>query len=409
MKTSKSIWLAMLCAVSCSASAASYSVLDIGGLGGANVVATGLNNLGQVVGYATTASSQQHAFVTGYDGRGMVDIGTLGGTTSAAWAINDAGQIVGSASLAGNVSTHAFVTTGPTAPLRDLGTLGGRNSAAYGINNAGQIAGVSDMGSKSLVQGATHVFVSQGQGALSDVGTLADPSKTGASGLGSATLKVAGINETGQIAGSVASDYYFRDSDTGMWYPTGASDGNDFKGFSVGANGLGWQSITPTVSQISFNVRGLNDLGYVVGNWVSSRTGFSAAFVIDPNGAGLHELGMPGGWASTAYDINNVNQIVGGATFSNTSTVLRAFVTVGGTVMDLNSLVDLTDGSYLTVARAINDEGQIVASSSNGRTYLLSPMAAVPEPEASQMVFFALGVICLIAGRERGKWTKPHG
>ena len=97
MKKGKSIALALLCAASCSASAASYSMLDIGSLGGANVVATGLNNLGQVVGYATTTASQQHAFVTGHGGRGMVDMGALGGTTSAAWAINDAGQVVGSA------------------------------------------------------------------------------------------------------------------------------------------------------------------------------------------------------------------------------------------------------------------------------------------------------------------------
>lgn len=409
MKTNKSIWLAMLCAASCSASAASYTVLDIGGLGGANVVATGLNNLGQVVGYATTASSQQHAFVTGYGGRNMVDIGTLGGTTSAAWAINDAGQVVGSASLAGNASTHAFVTVGPTSQLKDLGTLGGRNSVAYGINNAGQIAGVSGMGSQSLVQSATHVFVSNGQGALSDVGTLADPSKPGVSALGSTNLKVAGINAAGQIAGSAASDYYLKDSDAGTWYPSGGSDGYSLQGFSVDASGSSWQSITPAVSQVAFNVRGLNDSGFVVGNWASLSNGSSAAFVIGPNGDSFNELGMPGGWSSTAYDINNSNQIVGGATFSNTSSVLRAFVTVGGRVVDLNSLVDLTDGSYLTVARAINDGGQIVASASNGRTYLLSPTAAVPEPEAVQMVFFALGVIGLLAGRERGKSNKPHG
>lgn len=401
MNTSKSIALALLCAASFSASAASYSVLDIGSLGGADVVATGLNNFGQVVGYATTASSQQHAFVTGHGGRGMVDIGTLGGTTSAAWAINDAGQIVGSASLAGNVSTHAFVSVGPNYQLKDLGTLGGRNSAAYGINNAGQIAGVSQMGSDSLVRGAAHVFVSGESGALSDLGTLTDPSKAGTSALGSVNLKVAGINATGKIAGSAASDYYLKDFDSGVWHPTGASSGENFEGFGVEANGGAWQTLTPAVSQVAFNVRGLNDLGYVVGNWVSRRNGFSSAFVINPSGDSLRELAMPGGWLSTAYDINNLNQIVGGATFSGASSVMHAFVTIGDAVVDLNSLVDLTDGSYLTVARAINDGGQIVASSSNGRTYLLSPMAAVPEPEAIQMVLTALGVLGLLVRRQK--------
>ena len=290
---------------------------------------------------------------------------------------------------------------GPSYQLKDLGTLGGRNSAAYGINNAGQVAGVSEMGSGSLVRGS-HVFVSGGAGALSDLGTLTDPSKAGTSALGSVNLKVAGINATGRIAGSAASDYYLKDFDTGVWHPTGASSGENFEGFSVEANGGAWQTLTPAVSQVAFNVRGLNDLGYVVGNWVNGRNGFSSAFVIDPSGDSLRELAMPGGWWSTAYDINNLNQIVGGATFSSANNVMHAFVTIGDTVVDLNSLVDLTDGSYLTVARAINDGGQIVASSSNGRTYLLSPMAAVPEPEAIQMLFFALGVLGLLVRRQRG-------
>jgi hypothetical protein len=41
--------------------------------------------------------------------------------------------------------------------------------------------------------------------------------------------------------------------------------------------------------------------------------------------------------------------------------------------------VTLADGDYLTNAKAINDLGQIVATSASGNAYLLSP---VPEPSS---------------------------
>lgn len=75
---------------------------DLGTLGGEQSWAYGLNNLGQVVGWANLASGIYHAFVWADDnGNGltdtgeMQDLGTLGGLFSSAYAVNDDGIIVG--------------------------------------------------------------------------------------------------------------------------------------------------------------------------------------------------------------------------------------------------------------------------------------------------------------------------
>jgi probable HAF family extracellular repeat protein len=74
-----------------------YTLTDLGTLGGASSYAYGLNNAGQVVGVAQLANLQQHAFV--WDNGVMTDLDpndfTFGGPASTANAINDAGQIVG--------------------------------------------------------------------------------------------------------------------------------------------------------------------------------------------------------------------------------------------------------------------------------------------------------------------------
>jgi probable HAF family extracellular repeat protein len=75
--------------------------------GGANSWATGINNRGQIVGYAETAGGQTHAFL--YANGVMRDLGTFpGGTDSWAYSINNCGQIVGEATTAAGFK-HAFL------------------------------------------------------------------------------------------------------------------------------------------------------------------------------------------------------------------------------------------------------------------------------------------------------------
>jgi probable HAF family extracellular repeat protein len=117
------------------------SVTLLGTLGGNSSQATGINNGGEVVGFASVSSGYQYAF-TVLDGM-MIDLGTLGGGSSYAYGINDSGEIVGYSYLA-NGGQSAFLYDNGT--MLDLNSLLPSNSGwdlldAYGINDAGQITG----------------------------------------------------------------------------------------------------------------------------------------------------------------------------------------------------------------------------------------------------------------------------
>ncbi len=159
-------------------------MIDLGTLGGDFSEAKSINNLGQVVGWATGDEfAGSRAFLwEDLDGNGqsdpgeMIDLGTLGGTSSEAKFINDSGQVVGSADTSatnkdGWFIKHAFLITpeydeveekwvwcrddtgpggeGPPDGVNDLmidlGTLGGPVSVAVAMNDSGQIAGTAQI------------------------------------------------------------------------------------------------------------------------------------------------------------------------------------------------------------------------------------------------------------------------
>jgi probable HAF family extracellular repeat protein len=114
---------------------------DLGTLGGKGGFATGINNLGQVVGGAYTSSGAQHAFL--YTNGTMQDLGTFGGAQSAAVAINNLGQVVGEADTSSGTSAPFLYSNGT---MQDLNSLIPSNSGwtlenITGINDKGQICG----------------------------------------------------------------------------------------------------------------------------------------------------------------------------------------------------------------------------------------------------------------------------
>ena len=135
-----------------SSAAATYTIIDLGTLGGGYSVATGINGRGEVVGYSlpSTTSGLLHAFL--YDASGMHDLGTLraGRTASPRISTTPARSSAGlTNSVAGGVNRPVLWEAGT---MRDLVTLGG----SYGttaINAAGAITGWS-----GVVSGAAHAI-----------------------------------------------------------------------------------------------------------------------------------------------------------------------------------------------------------------------------------------------------------
>jgi probable HAF family extracellular repeat protein len=178
-------------------------------LGGYNSIANGVNNLGQVVGWAETATKdsscvppQQYDINAAVWERGEVRAlpPFPGDVLSAAIGINDNGDVVGGSGtcgiiVSGALSVHAVVwRNGLVFNLPGLG--GVMNNAALAINNVGQIVGESDP------QGdATTYAVLWQNGAMTNLGTLP----------GDFMSVAYDINAQGQVVGSsCAADFNCR-------------------------------------------------------------------------------------------------------------------------------------------------------------------------------------------------------
>ena len=164
-------------------------IIDLGTLGGAESIATAINDAGQIVGYISRDSHATYAAHRGYllVRDTLTDLGSLGGENTTPVAINNSGQVVGYAQTSSG-EPHAFVYNGK---ILDLGTLaGGSQSLAFGINDAGEIVGAADTSARVL-----HAFL-YSKGMMQDLNDLIPTSS------GWVLTEARSINETGQIVGN---------------------------------------------------------------------------------------------------------------------------------------------------------------------------------------------------------------
>jgi probable HAF family extracellular repeat protein len=169
-------------------------VQDLGTFGGPTSQAAGINNKGEICGFADPPSGVHHTFI--YSGGMMHDLGPLSDPyQNLANELNEAGQIVGYVCQnAACTSQHPGLwqkDLNGNYMFVDLGTLpGGSQSNAVSINNSGVVVGGSD-----TAGGAFHGFIYDSLQGMQDLNDLI-PTNSGWA-LGQAN----DINDGGQIVG----------------------------------------------------------------------------------------------------------------------------------------------------------------------------------------------------------------
>ena len=333
----------MLLSLAFTGGAQTYTVSDLGTLGGNSSGARAINATGQIAGYAFSSSTQSNAFL--YKNAKIINLGTLGGTTAIGLAINSSGQVAGYSTLSDG-SYRAFISN--KGKLTSVGTLGGNYSDAEGMNDSGQVTGAS-----ATVSGATHPYL-YSNGVLTDLGTLGN-NNNGWWNEGTA------VNNASQVVGW---SYDAQGNFLGFLWSNGQMQ-------SLGTLGGDWSQAF-----------GINDLGQIAGQaYIKNNIG-ADAFLYD--GGVMQDLGTitsptgGNGQYASGLGINSTGVVVGESTYQKNgqSIVYHAFVYSNGKMQDLNRLIPAGSGWVLTTAYGINDAGQIVGYGTHNkqqRAFLLTP------------------------------------
>lgn len=301
-------------------SAQTYTVTDLGTLGGTETVAIAINASGQITGGSTTASGAYHAFLY-FNGK-MTDLGTLGGPSSQGQSINKLGTVAGYAQLPpgplGGYPPHPIslynAFTDANGKMTGIGATGG---VGYAINDLDEVVAVEPTGA----------ILYSSNGTATNLGGL---------GGSSGSTQPECINNSGQVVG-----YGY------------LPDGN-FRGF-VWANGA--MTVLGTLGGDWSQAYAINTAGVVTGAAYTTGNLTQMAFVYS-NG-NMRSLGvLSANGLSVGRAINSANTVVGYATAASGS--YHAFIYSGSKMQDLNNLIPANSGWVLSQANGINDSGEIV-------------------------------------------------
>jgi probable HAF family extracellular repeat protein len=330
---SLSIWIASAAILSGASlcMAQSYTLTDLGALFAASPV-NAINNNGQIVGESFPPGSTTGGDPFLLSNGTIVDLGNFSGSGSYTWgatAVNSLGQAVGT------TGGGPFFYNGTTLNLLSPSTL-----YPLGVNTAGTIVGWNAWGTAFVLQ----------NGVLTEFEN---------------SLATA-VNTPGQVAGASQ--------------PPGITNPNT----------LSWQAtiwqpdLTPTLlgilgTGVQSQAEAINDAGQVAGfSYLNPDYSARHAFLYS-NGT-MTDIDTFNTNNSLAYGINNNGVVVGMVDDQfDTIDTYSAFVYVGGTMIDLNTLIPSGSGLILMQALGINDSGQIVGngitSDGNQHGFLLTPIA----------------------------------
>lgn len=198
----------------------------------------------------------------------------------------------------------------PRWSVVDLGTLGGPGSYATAVSDTGFVVGCSD-----VMPNGVHAFIYY-QGVMRDLGTASD---TSTGGVGNSCALA--VNDAGTAAGRAGNGEL-----------------------------VAWSGDSVTRLGVRGTVGAINDAGTIVGGYTDGPR--TVAFLY--RDGVLTDLGATGAW-SEATAINTAGEVVG---LSNG----HAFLYRDGTLRDLGTL-----GGASSIAKGINDRGQVVGMASDER------------------------------------------
>jgi probable HAF family extracellular repeat protein len=221
------------------------------GLGGRFTSAWGLNNVGQVVGAASTRGEGAFRAML-WEGGTRTVLPSLGGAYSVARDINDSGTIAGVSTLLHGVDTRATLWRDGIAI--DLGTVDGASTFLDGLNDLGHAVGGA---ARSGTQGERAIYwdgVSLGY-----LPTLSDELPLS---------HAVDINNQGLIVGTSRSG---PESRATLWRDGAAIDLNAH--LDATARAQGW---------VLESADGINDSGWIAGSTLNLQSGQQFAYLLAP-------------------------------------------------------------------------------------------------------------------------------